>query len=120
MDKMGTLEWNVILPRPTAFYYNIFNSIRFRNALMNLKYTAKKEKMFDLKEGLRQILMYCFWCKAEFEVLIKGLFDSETHKVDVYSQIIPNFDKLHNYILENWKTIPAKSYKQQRREKDGN
>ena len=36
---MNELEWNVILPRPTAFYYNIFNNVKFRNALMDLKYS---------------------------------------------------------------------------------
>lgn len=114
MNKMNELEWNVILPRPTAFYYNIFNSVRFREALMDLKYRSKKEKMLDLKEELRQILEYCFWCKAEYEVIIKGLFSTEEHKVDVYSQIMPNIDKLYNYLLENWRYIPTKSYKQQR------
>ena len=114
MDKMNELKWNVILPRPTAFYYNIFSSVRFRNALMDLKYRAKKEQLIDLREELRSILAYCFWCKAEYEVIIKGLFSTEEHKVDVYSQIIPNIDKLYDYLLENWKNIPTKSYKQQR------
>lgn len=115
MNKMDELKWHVILPRPTAFYYNIFNSVRFREALMNLKYRSKKEKALDLRNELQQILVYCFWCKAEFEVIIKGLFETEEHKVDVYSQISPNLDKLYNYILKNWRTIPTKSYKQLRR-----
>lgn len=114
MNKMDELEWNVILPRPTALYYNIFNSVKFRNALMDLKYRARKERLIDLREKLRSILAYCFWCKAEYEVIIKGLFDTEEHKIDVYSQIMPNIDKLYNYLLENWKNIPTKSYKQQR------
>ena len=114
MNKMDKLEWNVILLRPTAFYYNIFNNVKFRNALMDLKYRARKEQLINLKEELRSILAYCFWCKAEYEVIIKGLFDTEEHKVDVYSQIIPNIDKLYAYLLENWKNIPTKSYKQQR------
>lgn len=120
MDKMDKLEWNVMLPRTTTLYYNIFNSIRFREALMHLKYTSKKDKTLDLKIELRQILAYCFWAKAEYEIIIKGLFDTTEHKIDVYSQIIPNIDKLYNYLLENWKCVPAKSYRQQRKQNYAN
>ena len=114
MDK---LEWWVILPKGKELTHNVFNSNRFRGALMDLKYRSKKDPAISLEDGIRHCLMYAYWCKAEYEIIAHSLFDSEDHKVDVYTQVMLNYDAFYRYCIKNWSHIPTKSYTQQMKEK---
>lgn len=69
-------------------------------------YTKIKSKQItsfeELKETIRNYLLYYFWSKREAEVLIGDLsskYPDDFQKVDVYFQVIPNLDHITNYII---------------------
>ena len=65
----------------------------------------KVESFEEFKKELNSILMYYFWSKCEWEVIITGWPPSERveeRKVDVYEQIKLNFEVFAKYIWENW------------------
>ena len=119
---MDSLSWVVLLPRgDSRIGYNIFNSTRFREFLMDLRARHKKNPDLDLRELVDHGLMYSFWCKAEYEIYVESfLSDKEKLKIDVYTQIKMNYDRFFTYLIENWNKIPAKSYLAQRRAKNAN
>lgn len=60
----------------------------------------------DLRFWLKNRLMYRYWCKAEMEVLIGGMFSEypkEFEKIDVWEQLEPNLDRIVDYIIEEMK-----------------
>lgn len=53
--------------------------------------------------------MYSFWSKAEYEIMIGDLFETDCNKLekwDVYDQILPNLEQLCRYILNYWANNP--------------
>lgn len=105
------LTWNV-------YVYN-FNKrcIETRNILGNgsviIRDVLEKAKSeykenvpnYDkFKEEVRNIVMYYYWAKCEWEVIISAWPPNENakkEKVDVYSQVMLNFDIFYNYIYTN-------------------
>ena len=81
--------------------FNIFHSSRFLDCLEK---SIKKYTTFEnFKKELRSDLMYCFWSKAEYEIIAGGLFsktDEEFFKIDIFAQVEPNLDILANYIID--------------------
>lgn len=116
---MLKLKWIVLLPNQTynITTYNIFNNLSFMAGLMDLKARFKKDKSIVLKEQVKRLLMYSFWSKAEYEIIIKSLFEKEEHKIDVYEQVMLNYDVFYDYLMNNWKQIPAKTYRQQNKKR---
>ena len=112
---MDSLEWNVILPSIRCTYFNVFNSVRFREFLMDLKARHKKDPTIDLKNEIIFGAMCSFCSKAEYEIIAKSFIGGVTdYKIDAYFQIYMNYDKFYDYLMQNWKKIPAKTYRQQR------
>ena len=99
------MEWNVFRINVNARkveQYNIFNHYTFR------KYCAKivKDELSrdEAYEQLKRELMYYFWCKVEWEIWIENAFDDKgeyTKKVDVYTQVMMNYDKFFEYFWNN-------------------
>ena len=82
--------------------YNIFNNSRFNDGLKKLKGEYNPETFV---EDLRQLCVYCFWSKREYEISVGDLFEEDPsayEKIDVYDQILPNIEVLADYIRENW------------------
>ena len=82
--------------------YNIFNNSRFNDGLKKLKEEYDSETFV---EDLRQLCVYCFWSKREYEISVGDLFETDPfayEKIDVYDQILPNIEVLADYIRENW------------------
>ena len=111
MTSKLPIEWNV-------YYYNhnsrkvethnIFNHWRF------IEYSAKhikkyKDDLKTLEEQIRKELMYYYWSKYEWEVIISPFTanpkDDECVKVDVYSQVMLNWDRFFEYFWEHRKEI---------------
>lgn len=116
---MNKLEWWVILPDDRdSICFNVFNSARFIGSLMHFKHRLKKEINLSIEEGIRDSLRYAFWCKAEYEILAKAFLRTSEHKIDVYSQVMMNFEHFYNYLMSNWSVIPARSYMQQNKLRD--
>lgn len=105
------LTWNV-------YVYNFNNrGIETRNILGNgsviIRDVLEKAKSeykenvpnYDkFKEEVRNIVMYYYWAKCEWEVIISAWPPNENakeEKVDVYSQVMLNFDIFYNYIYTN-------------------
>lgn len=98
--KVDNMYWNV-------FYYNvngkkidtydIFDHGRFREDIeKELNICETKEKF---AERLKANLMYYFWSKAEWEVVVSAwVGGNASKKIDVYAQVMNNFDVFLNYV----------------------
>lgn len=103
------LEWNVYWEDFNAnkiVVRNIFNlSWKFNEYLKeNFKKNKTKE---DFCKQLERDLQYCYWSKSEHEVIITSWpqKDECDIKVDVYSQVMLNWNKFADYTWENRKLI---------------
>lgn len=106
------MKWNV-------YYYNInkneieclniFDHWRFKEDVQKL--AKKRIKKEDFKEKLRKELFYYFCSKCEYEILLKawiGRKDSKEIKIDIYKQVMLNFDIFAEYVWKNKKELLEK------------
>ena len=78
--------------------YNVFNHTLF---LKEIKTAFKKcNSKEDFAKDLRDSLMYYFWSKSEWEVIVSpwcgGRNDTQL-KIDVYTQVYNNWDIFLHY-----------------------
>ena len=105
-DGVFKMKWNVFYYNINAHkieIFNIFDHWKFREDLQSdLKKCRTKEAF---AERLKSELSYYFWAKSEYELLfspwVGGNREKDTIKVDVYTQVMANFEILLNYIWEN-------------------
>ena len=97
------LKWNVFIFNTNSKkieVYNIFDHFSFYNCVKADLKKIKDKKEFE--NSLRSHLMYYFWSKAEWEVIIApwvgGDREKSKAKIDVYDQIIMNFDLFLDYV----------------------
>ena len=79
--------------------------------LFKKRYKNKEQQTFEnFKSELKNQLMYRFWSRCEWEVIITAWppDDKVSIKVDVYGQIMNNFDVFCDYV---WKNTMEKSKK---------
>ena len=121
--------------------YNVFRNSRFYNGLITAKKHFKKTNDIEtFKESIKKELMYAYWSKSEYEIILTSWppyittdefeklqtevgkyvlaegrkpysLNTEltvSRKVDIYEQVMLNFDIFFNYILENIDSIPNK------------
>lgn len=100
------LEWNVYSHCLGTF--NVFDSYNFMNDLYKIKTNFIKGKLTqdEFKEEVRKHLSYQYRSRCEYELILTTwpVHDEEI-KVDVYDQVMLNFDKFFDYILNNLKLI---------------
>lgn len=96
------MEWNV--------YYHDFNGKKIR--LMNIfKHSGFKKEVEDhlrkikdkeeFAEELRKSLLYYFWSKCEYEVVVKPWCAGDgvdEIKIDIYDQVMANFNIFVDYV----------------------
>lgn len=89
--------------RKTLMEYNIFNNVNMCRFIDKYKkeYLSNKDRDAFVKELDRE-LMYSFWAKCEYEVMIADLFDTYNKKVDVYQRIKPNIELIADLIIDYW------------------
>lgn len=104
------LEWyamNHDFNRDNIEFINVLNRDDIKEAIKkayqkgNWRLDNKPIKTLkDLKEVLRGELMCHYWSKAEYEVMVGGLFSKmeELEKKDVWSQLEPNLDRIAEYV----------------------
>lgn len=84
--------------------FNIFDHWRFTEDVENM--LKKYENFNTFKENVKKELMYYFWSKSEYEIIVGGLhieLDWENFKkIDIYSQVLPNLDILCKYIIDEY------------------
>ena len=108
-DKYG-LVWNVYVHDINSGeikVHNVFYHSRFYDDVVDSFSKCKGDKDTFLK-GLKMDLMYYYWSKFEWEVNIGPLFehykDEECKKIDVYQQVINNWDIFAEY---TWQKLTA-------------
>ena len=93
---MSKLEWNVykIDSQNKLIPFNIFDHWKFKADILDLK--LKNE---DFSKQVERCLFRYFCGKYEYEIEISPLLDNRNvYKVDIYSQIMLNFDKFVDYL----------------------
>lgn len=104
-------EWNVYISNfnhGVIETYNVFTHYSFledcRRTLKQYNKNYKANGVFDRDEfskDLGRILMYYFWSKCEWEIILQHWPESERfkdEKIDVYDQIRLNWDIFVDYV----------------------
>lgn len=101
------LKWNVFyhsFNKQEIITINIFDHWRFSEDVeKNLKKIKDKD---EFAEKLRRDLMYYFWSKSEYEIIISpwcGGHNTKDIKVDAYTQVINNWDIFLDYVWNSKK-----------------
>ena len=99
--SMQDLHWNVYTYDFNAkkiVIYDIFNHGTFEKELNELEYSTYEE----FKENLKHLLMYYFWSKCEWEIILSAWPPTddmkEATKIDVYNQVLLNWDVFCDYV----------------------
>ena len=112
-DQNNKLEWNVFVEninRQCIEKYNIFDHAAFRNDC-DAAWKEYKDNFSKFKEAVQRSMMYYFWSKCEWEVIVSGFPPSRKFhdaKIDVYEQVYINWDKFINYLWRYYKYDPPK------------
>lgn len=79
--------------------YNIFNHSGFHSEFLKLKARRLPKDAFEYE--LERLIMYYFWSKVEYEIIISGLFsgDARGQKIDIYNQIKMNWQAFVDYCI---------------------
>lgn len=86
--------------------YNIFDHGGFMQDVKELARKRLNKEQFC--ERLRRSLLYYYWSKCEWEVVISQWPPSERYKsrkVDVYSQVMLNWDVFCEYVWKHRKEL---------------
>ena len=99
------MKWNVYIHnynKNKIESYNIFDHSGFK---YEVKQAIKKYKDKDtFIDKLKIELAYYFYCKCEWEIIISpwiGKKESCEAKIDVFDQVMINWDIFANYVWEN-------------------
>ena len=104
------LEWNVYRSdwnKGTIVEWNVFDHGRFfEDCIKNRKKNAVRgrENKDAFIERLRRDLMYYYWSKCEWEIVLShwpGNDRYKDEKIDVYDQIWLNWDRFVEYVWEH-------------------
>lgn len=79
------------------------NVIR-EDLIKDVKKAIRENKSYDeIKDKVRLNLMYHFWSKCEWEMIVTdlALADEREEKIDVYFQLCPNLDRITEYLITN-------------------
>lgn len=96
---MIIIEWYVYYHDSNAqkiIKWNIFNHGSFKKEVdVLLKEKIDKD---DFSEKLKRKVMYYFWFKCEYEIILSPWTGrADDIKIDVYDQIMMNFDRFVDY-----------------------
>ena len=102
---MRDMVWNVYVEDFNARRmktYNIFRHFRFSEDVKKI-YKKHKDDFDSFAEEIRRSLMYYFWSKSEWEIILTSWpkrDNFEEKKVDVYDQVMQNWDVFIRYVWE--------------------
>ena len=104
------MEWNVYyynINKKKIETYNIFNHCGFLKYTLDHLKKVKNKDDFALK--LKSELMYYFWSKAEWEIVISpwavGDKEKDTVKIDIFDQVMLNWEAFVDYCWDNKKKL---------------
>lgn len=95
------LKWNVYkynCNKKKIEEFNIFNHGCFNEDVQTLLRPGFSKDYFEHR--LKALLQYYFWSKSEYEILISPWIGDEnaSQKIDIYNQILINWDKFVDYV----------------------
>lgn len=77
--------------------WDIFEHGRFAEDVTDL--LKRKIDKDTFADAVKSDLMYYFWSKAEYEIIMKNWIGKDCEiKIDVYDQVMLNFDKFIDYL----------------------
>lgn len=96
------MEWYVFYHDFNAdkiIEWNIFNHGTFRKSVKELLTENIEVDVF--KERLKSLVLYYFWSKCEYEIIINPMIGkAKDTKVDISKQIMMNFNVFAVYVLQ--------------------
>ena len=100
MSTQKKLEWNVFrydCNSRKIETFNIFVGTFLKDVEKLLKQKISRE---EFGAQLKSALMYMYWARCEYEVLIKPWIGSEDveEKVDIYTQVMLNWQHFCDYV----------------------
>ena len=102
------MTWNVFrydINKRQIVVYNIFNHGGFIKDISKFVNDSNKE---EFTEKLKKCVMYYFWARCEYEVVISGWPPAHSDvdkKVDIYEQLMLNWYAFVDYVWEHVKRI---------------
>lgn len=114
METNKKLSWNVYhydFNGKVVEPYDIFKHYGFLRDFEKLRKKSKALSFEEFSEQLRKILMYHFWSRCEYEIIISSWPPREgiDTKIDIYQQVMLNKDVFFNYV---WQYILSRRRKQ--------
>lgn len=103
------LVWKVIyddVNRNCIDTFNVFDHWRFEEDVQ--KFLKEYDTKESFAERLERSVMYYFWCKSEWEVIVVPLREGRKpyqRRIDVAWQLLNNWDAFVNYV---WNAKPQK------------
>lgn len=98
---MILIEWYVYYHDSNAqkiIRWNVFNHGSFKNEVNKILQEKLNKEIFS--EKLKREVMYYFWSKCEYEIILSHWTGrADDIKIDVYDQIMMNFDRFVDYCL---------------------
>lgn len=94
------LEWKVLnydFNKDKIIEYNVFNK-EFENDIKEAVKDKRILKYEELKAYIKKNFQYQYWSKAEYEILVSGLFSDNIEKIDIYRQLEMNLDTITEYV----------------------
>lgn len=100
------LTWNVYCFDVNAKKFkvrNVFNlSTRFNKDFENLKTKALSMTKQEFSDELMLIARYTYWARCEYELLLCDFpSESEKTKIDIFHQLVTNWERFVDYVWEN-------------------
>lgn len=96
VNLIDTLQYNVFYFNVNARSLDTYNIFSYKIKENIKKYLKKCTSKDEFAQELKSDFMYYYWCKSEWEVIISpwvgGDRETQSKKIDVYSQIMLNFD----------------------------
>lgn len=100
------LKWNVFMENFNGRKIETYDIFRHTSFLDDVRKAAEKcgEDRAAFEEQLRRSLMYYFWSKCEYEIILSswpGRENFKDKKVDVYDQVNLNWPVFTEYVWQH-------------------
>ena len=81
-------------------YINVLSKDLIEDILKRIKSKNRKIDSYEsLKEAIKSYLMWRYWCKSEYEVIVSNWCGKDMkQKIDIWYQLEPNLDRITEYI----------------------
>lgn len=100
-DEQSSMEWYVYYydqNKELLVRWNIFDHIEFTENLKILR--SKRYILNEFSSELQHIARYYFWSKYEYEIFIEPWNSDESVKIDVFDQLMLNWNAFAQYCYD--------------------